>query len=178
MVVFLVSAQERRVGSWWTWCAWRTVSSLSIGTSFRTKPREPPRKAGFRCSETSSLTNEQTAPERVHEKKRMPPCGSSKKQGLQGTEVRRPGQIHSAQPACRGRLACRSQRRRLGFLPSPACAAAQVWGRRVVCRRPVRLSRRTRALPQELKPSSAGSLLLGWERLRERTGRSSVRATR
>src|SRR5712664_4066748 len=61
MVVFLVSAQERRIGSWWTWCAWRTVSSLSIGTSFRTKPREPPRKAGFRCSETSSLTNEQTA---------------------------------------------------------------------------------------------------------------------
>src|SRR5882762_9485270 len=62
MVGFLVSAQERRIGSWWTWCAWRTVSSLSIGTSFRTKPREPPRKAVFRCSETSSLTNEQTAP--------------------------------------------------------------------------------------------------------------------
>src|ERR1700704_4844861 len=60
MVGFLVSAQERRIGSWWTWCAWRTVSSLSIGTSFRTKPREPPRKAVFRCSETSSLTNEQT----------------------------------------------------------------------------------------------------------------------
>src|SRR5438105_13574965 len=58
MVVFLVSAQERRIGSWWTWCAWRTASSLSIGTSFRTKPREPPRKAGFRCSETSSLTND------------------------------------------------------------------------------------------------------------------------
>ncbi|HEY4885753.1 MAG TPA: hypothetical protein VII08_19170, partial [Myxococcales bacterium] len=28
-----------------------------------------PRKAGFRCSETSSLTTEQTAPEPVHEKK-------------------------------------------------------------------------------------------------------------
>src|SRR3981189_3610630 len=62
MVVFLVSAQERRIGSWWRWGAWRTVSSLSIGTSFRTKPPEPPRKAGFRCSETSSLTNEQNGP--------------------------------------------------------------------------------------------------------------------
>src|SRR6267143_1320481 len=79
MVVFLVSAQERRIGSWWTLCAWKTVSSLSIGTTFRTKPREPPRKAGFRCSETSSLTNEQTAPEPVHEKKRIPPCSSSRR---------------------------------------------------------------------------------------------------
>src|SRR6267378_4029415 len=100
MVVFLVSAQERRIGSWWTWCAWRTVSSLSIGTSFRTKPREPPRKAGFRCSETSSLTNEQTAPVPVHEKKgcRRAVPQELGKQGLQGTEVRRPRQIHSAHP--------------------------------------------------------------------------------
>src|SRR2546425_1230879 len=58
MVVFPASAQEHRIGSWWTSCAWRTASSPSIGTSSRTKPLEPPRKAGFRCSETSSLMNE------------------------------------------------------------------------------------------------------------------------
>src|SRR6267154_668256 len=108
MVVFLVSAQERRIGSSWTWCAWKTVSSLSIGTSFRTKPREPPRKAGFRCSETSSLTNEQTAPEPVHGKKeyRRAVPREPGKEGLQGTEVRPPGQIHSAQPASLGGLDC------------------------------------------------------------------------
>src|SRR5882762_8054696 len=92
MVVFLVSAQERRVGSWWTWCAWRTVSSLSIGTSFRTKPREPPRKAGFRCSETSSLTNEQTAPEpRAGDhgrRRRVLDSEHSAQRGARGDEIR------------------------------------------------------------------------------------------
>src|SRR5882762_7890021 len=89
MVVFLVSAQERRVGSWWTWCAWRTVSSLSIGTSFRTKPRESPRKAGFRCSETSSLTNEQTAPSRSTREKgcRRAVPQEPGKQGLHGSQA-------------------------------------------------------------------------------------------
>src|SRR4030081_257281 len=96
MVAFLVSAQERRIGSWWTWCAWRTVSSLSIGTSFRTKPLEPPRKAGFRCSETSSLTNEQTAPG-ARPRQKMDGAGQFlKSRGLLGHMLARAGQRDEA----------------------------------------------------------------------------------
>src|SRR5437868_4928265 len=58
MVVFPASARERRIGSWWTSCAWRTASSPSTETSSRTQPLEPFRNAGSRCSETSYLTND------------------------------------------------------------------------------------------------------------------------